>query len=200
MVDPEGGELHAVFLQHDDRVLALGNGEGAGLDAGGRRRHDFRAVVAGAVAGIERIGLGEAGRDALDARGTVQLQRGRQAAAAPALQRHIAQAVDVVGMEVGQQDDEVASEQAHAAHRAAGGLAGVHNEHALAGDHRRAGAATIVVGEGPACAADGDVDAVGQRRNDGIGHGRRQAAFHDPQGDLAPHDPRAGRDQNQQDQ
>ena len=173
MVDAKGRDLQALVFEHHDGVALTHRGQGKrkAFAATAAGRHDFLGVVGYAVAKIEHIGSAKAIDDFVDPGGT-EYRRGRlERAQPPALQQEGRQAVDVVGMEVRQQDGfDFCGRNAHVAEIARAAFSGVHDEEAVAGNDGRAGASTGRVGKWGAGAAQGQVQSVGQFREDVASH------------------------------
>ena len=155
-------------------------------------------MVGGPIAAVEDVRFIEAGCHALDARRPVEQQRRVTVATNPTHQRDVAEAVDVVGVEMGKQHSRVAA-NAQTAKRAAGGFAGIDDEQALASDHGGAGRPPIAVRKGSARSAHYDVQAVGQAANQVGGHAFDDPTLHHFQGQRAPRGVQAAADEQRQD-
>ena len=137
-----------------------------------------------AVVLVLLIGLHESRHDLVDARRAVQRNRRGIARGHPALHQELAQAIDVVGVEMGQEDRrDTAMDEAHLADVAGAAIAGVEHKQALAGHDHRAGPQAPVVGHRRAGAAQPDVQAVRQfiqgvggqaAGGDALGHGHAE--------------------------
>ena len=170
MLHTECGDLEIRVLEHlHSRVVAHGKCAWQGPEARGR---DHRvAMVIHTVALVQAVGLQQSGDHLVNADRPEDRHRRLVAALHPALQHQFAQAVDVVGMEMGQEHGiDASGHEAHLADVARRARAGIEDQQPLAGDDQGAGARAPVVRERRARTAQPHVQAVGQCVQPVAGH------------------------------
>ena len=138
----------------------------------------------GAVDGVLPVGAAEALHHLLDSDGPVHGQRRIVRGARPAQHRHLAETVDVIGVEVREEQRfDSTGREAEALEVARPAGARVHHDERPAGDHRDAGARTHRIGQRTAGTAQQDVQPIGQRRDRIGAHVARERAIHHAQRD-----------------
>ena len=105
------------------------------------------------------------------------------------LQRQIAEPVDVVGVEVGEEHRfDVCGRKAHERKCLGRALARIEHKEAMPGDHSQARTGALTVGQGRASAAEGSAQAIGQSVQRVHGHAVLDGLAKDRDGDLPAHD------------
>ena len=145
--DRECRDRQPVLLQyHQACIRALRQREGASKTARAGRWHGRFAMVGNAVRFVQSIGFIEALDDRFDALRSDHLDRILMACAGPALEHHFAQAADVVGVEMREENCvDQPGRQAHQRHLARRTLTRIDDVDVLSGDdeNTRAGSRGI---------------------------------------------------------
>ena len=147
MLDPERRHAHTVFLDHDDGFSVGGLRERTRSQAGTGRRHDLGPMMRSPVDRIQPIGLVEPTRDLGDPLRPDDGQGQRMTAAGPAQHRELAEAVDMVRVEMRQQHaldaPRLDADPRQPPRRT---RAGIDEIDVLARDHDRAGSRALRIG------------------------------------------------------
>ena len=196
VVDREGGDFQVAVFE-DDHAAICAQFERQGLAAKAGGRHDVLAMVHHAVVLVLRIGLHKAGHHLLHAFRAMHRHRLGVGGRDPALQHQLAQAVEVVGVKVREEDRlDAAGVEVHLADVAHAGVAGVKHKQALARHHQGAGAAALFIGKRRTGATQAHMQAVRQLSQAVVGepfdhqalghsHAQRRAKHIGPKQDQA---------------